>query len=106
MKDESLFADIDLKNKLAYLLGIFGDKRAESTLISMVDTKKEEIVDSAIMALARINSLKSLRLLIFLYKNYNLEYTTRSRIIDAINILKDKNPSVLPDNILDIFEGY
>ena len=95
--------DKDLCNKLAYLLGIFGNKKAEKILITMVDTDKENIIESAIDALARINSLKSIGYLINLFKNFGLDYPIKRRIIDAVRTLKDKNPTKIPDNIVNIF---
>ena len=41
--------------------------------------------------------------LINLFKNFGLDYPIKRRIIDAVRTLKDKNPTKIPDNIVNIF---
>lgn len=83
--------DKDLKEKLSYLLGVFGDKRAENILISLVDYNKEGIVYPAIDALAKINSVKSLPIIINIYKNLSSDYMVKERALNAIKIIAEKN---------------
>jgi len=86
-----LVLDKDLKDKLSYLLGCFGDIRAENILISLVDNNIEGVILPAIDALAKINSIRSIPLLINLHKNAGSNYPIRRRAINAINTLSEKN---------------
>lgn len=94
--DYSLILDKDLKEKLSYLLGIFGDIRAENILISLIDNNISDIIYPAIDALAKINSVKSLPIIINIYKNLSSDSIIKQRAINAITILAEKN------NISDI----
>ena len=96
--------DQDLKEKLSYLLGCFGDKRAENVLISFIDNNNPTI-KTAFDALSKINSVKSLPILINLYNNvkddYNNRYPARYAIMDIIsknNFSTLKKIFLVPDN--------
>ncbi len=91
--------DKDLKNKLSYLLGIFGYIRAENILISLIDNNKDGIIYPAIDSLAKINSIKSLPMIINIYKNLSSDYNIKPRAFNSIRILCEKN------NIIGIIES-
>jgi len=83
--------DKDLKEKLSYLLGIFEDKRAENTLITLIDSNRDGVIYPAIDALVKINSVKSLPILINIYKNLDVEFNIKIRVYHAIKALAEKN---------------
>lgn len=97
---ESILIDKDLRDKFSYLLGVFGDIRAEAILISMIDGSSEIIIP-AIDALAKINSLKSIPYLIKLYKTIALDYSLKQRVINALKKIKEKNSIEILDIFLD-----
>lgn len=94
--------DQDLKDKLSYLLGIFGDKRAENVLISLIDNNQGNVTAPAVSALTKINSIKSIPILINLYKNPYIEYPVRFRVITALKILCKNNNFVSFEKIINI----
>lgn len=98
--------DQDLKEKLSYLLGIFGDIRAENILISLIDNNKGYVIGPAIDALGRVNSIKSIPFLINLYKNTYIDYPLRLRIENTINILCEKNNFISLKNIFGDNKEY
>ena len=97
---ELILIDKDLRDKFSYLLGVFGDIRAEAILISMIDGSSEIIIP-AIDALAKINSLKSISYLIKLYKTIALDYSLKQRVINALKKIKEKNSIEILDIFLD-----
>lgn len=90
-----IIIDKDLKDKLSYLLGCFGDIRAENILISLIDKNIEGVILPAIDALAKINSIRSIPFLINLYKNAGSNYLIGKRAINAINTLSEKNGLII-----------
>ena len=57
----------------------------------MVDNDRDSVIYPAIDALVKINSVKSLPILINIYKNLDVEYYIKIRAYSAIKELAEKN---------------